>query len=185
MDPAYNNVFYFSVVRADGTDSFTGHYFNISDASSTTTSLATAARSTASSTSLSTASFTSSGSSRLITPQSTLPATVAAPASKNGEIPVGTIAGMVVGIVFGSLLLIGGARWAWNVKKRRNTASRSQPPNVTSGQPYIYRDQEPYEADKNQAYELNESVWRPVHELHESAERPFHELHGSVRQSRN
>ena len=83
---------------------------------------------------------------------------------------------MVVGIVFGSLLLVGCAWWAWKVKKRRNTASEAQPPNTASGQPYFFGEQKPYEADGVQTYELHESVGGPIYELHESAARPIHEL---------
>ena len=80
---------------------------------------------------------------------------------------------MVVGILIGSLLLVGGAWWAWKVKRRRNTALRAQPPHVASGQPYFYTDQKPHEADRNQSYELHGSVGKPMYELHESGGRPY------------
>ncbi len=191
MDPSYNNVFYFSVAQANGNDAFTGHYFNISAASTKSTSSATATRSTASHTSLSTASSINTASSTtpasagLITPQSTSPATITVAPSNDGGTPVGTIAGIVVGIVVGSLLLVGCAWWAWKVKKRRNTASRAQPPNVVPGQPYFYEEQKPYEADGHQTYELHESAGGPIYELHESVGRPIHEMYGSVGQPRN
>ncbi|KAL9617075.1 MAG: hypothetical protein Q9160_008105 [Pyrenula sp. 1 TL-2023] len=109
MDPAYNNVFYLSVGQANGADTFNGHYFNISRAS--TSSAPEAARSTgSSSTILSTASSsTSPPSSAMTTPQPTSPATVTITASSSGGTPVGTIAGMVVAIVVGALVLVGGA----------------------------------------------------------------------------
>ena len=92
---------------------------------------------------------------------------------------------MVVGIVVGSLLLVGGAWWAWKVQKRRTTASRAQPPNVASGQPYFHGEQKPYEADTNQIHELHVTGGTPIYELNESVGRPIHELHESGRQPRN
>lgn len=82
----------------------------------------------------------------------------------------------MVGIVVGSLLLVGCAWWAWKAKKRRNTASEAQPSMIASGQPYFYGEQKPYEADGDQTYELHESVGGSIYELHESAGRPIHEL---------
>ncbi|KAI4206696.1 MAG: hypothetical protein LQ348_000853 [Seirophora lacunosa] len=173
IDPTYNNVFYFSVTQADGSDSFTSHYFNISERSSTTTtSSATTARSTASLASLSTTSASTTPTSSELTPS---PATVTVAPPSDGGTPIGTIAGMVVGIVVGSLLLVGGAWWAWKVKKRRDApASSAQAPStVAAGQPYSdWEPLKPYEADGNQ-----------VHELHAYAGQSIHELQDSVRHS--
>ena len=185
MDPALNNVFYFVVTNDIGTESFNGHYFNISDAP-TMTSSATAAPSTAGSPSLFTVTSTAPASSGLMTPQPTSPATITVAPSKDDGTPVSTIAGMVVGILVGSLLLVGGAWWAWKVKKRWNPASRGAlpAPFFTPDPPYFHGEGErkPSEAD---GIELYESAGVPIHELRASVGRPMPELYGSVGQPRH
>ncbi|KAL9014150.1 MAG: hypothetical protein Q9173_001206 [Seirophora scorigena] len=173
MDPAYNNVFYFSVSQADGSYSFFSHYFNISERSSTTTtSSATAARSTASRASLSMTSASTMPTSSELTPS---PATVTVAPPSDGGTAIRTIAGMVVGMIVGSLLSVGGAWWAWKVKKRRDPpASSAQPPsNVAPGQPYSdWEPLKPYEADGNQVHELHAYAGQPIHELQDYVRHP-------------
>ena len=162
LDPAYSNVFYFSVSQADGADSFPSRIFNISGTSATTESSATAALSAGSNESSSTASSTTQAPSGITKPQSssstvtgapvivaTSSATVTiAPSSGHGT-PADAIAGIVLGIVVGSLLLVGAAWWAWKIKKRRSTFAFSKP--------YFSKEQRHYEADGNQIYEMYES----------------------------
>lgn len=196
MDPTYNKVFFFSIARANGSDNFTGHYFNISEGSvKTQTSSATAASSAASSSaSLAATSSTTPTSSESVVAQPTSPATITVvPLSRDG-MPTGTTAGMIVGIFVGLLLLVGGAWWAWTVKKRRDIKSRAQPVDGTTchpddctdqksygttRQPDDCTDQQSYEADSNEIpheadtshlYELHDSVKRPIYELHEPNE---------------
>ena len=205
IDPAYNNVFYFTVMPADGADGFTGHYFNISDASAATKSSATTAISTGSNAPASSGIMTSqpsSSSTGTVTPVTvaTSSATVTIAASTSGEMPAGKIAGIAVSVGFGSLLLAGGTWWAWKIKKRRDT--------VPSSQPYFFRKQSRYGVDGNQADEVHkfaeadgnqadgvhevagadgkqtskvqESAGRPIHELFESVGQPI-ELSGRIR----
>lgn len=183
MDPTFNNVFYFSVTQADGSDTFTSHYFNISDAVTTTTSSApTGATLTASSVSAPSVSSSITGIPASATPQSTLPAT---PASNKVVLSPGAIAGLVVGVVVGSLLFAGIAMWAWKTRRTRQTkmkAPQQQQPNAIHGQPYIYQGFDPH---KKQAFHVHESAGAPIHELHETMERPVPELHGSGGQPRH
>ena len=181
MDPAYNNVFYFSVSQADGSDSFTSHYFNISNALTTTKSPASAAQSTTSSPSLSRLASATSASSASTTLQSLSPATVTVTLSGNDGSPIGNIVGVVVGTIFGILLLVGGAWWIWRFKKRRGTALQAQPLNIDSTQFHHYEEQKPHEAGSNQMFELHQAAVRQEAELHESGGRAVHELHDSVR----
>ncbi|KAL8952470.1 MAG: hypothetical protein Q9222_001611 [Ikaeria aurantiellina] len=170
MDPAYNNVFYLSVSQADGSDSFTSHYFNISESPKTST-LSTA--STASSMPSATTSTTST-SSASTTSQPASPATVTVAPPQDGGTPTGTIAGMVVGIVVGILVLVAGAWWAWKAKRRRHTGPMAQPPasNVGHLYPYTHAEPKPYEVDGVQVHELHALGNRQVHELHNSAGDP-------------
>lgn len=180
MDPSYNNVFYLSVNAADGSDGFTSHYFNISD--SATTSPVAASRTT-SSTALPTSSTTTTTPSASTTSAPTSRATVTVAPSKDSGTPIGTIAGKVVGIVVGTLVLAAAAWWVWKAKRRRNAGPTAQQPASIFVQPHLYTDREPkpyevggeprtYEADGNQIHELNASGKRQVHELHNSAIQP-------------
>ena len=137
MDPAYNNVFYFAVTQANGTDGFIGHYFNISAASVTTKSSASSGIMTSQLSS----SATVTGAPVTV---ATSWATVTVAPSSGGETPMGTMAGIVVGIVIGSLLLVGGTLGGW---KR-----------LASSQSYFSREQMRYEADGDQIYEVHESA---------------------------
>lgn len=102
MDPAFNNVFYLSVSEADGSDSFTSHYFNISDTSTTSSAAATR---TTSSAALSTTPIATITSSASRTSQAASQATVTVTPSTDSGTPIGTIAGMVIGIIIGTLIL--------------------------------------------------------------------------------
>ncbi|KAL8651296.1 MAG: hypothetical protein Q9210_003341, partial [Variospora velana] len=171
MDPAYNNVFYFSVSQADGSDSFTSHYFNISERPTTTTASSSSATAAArsgtadSSASLATPSSSTTPASSELTPS---PATVTVAPPSDGGTPVSTIAGMVVGIVVGTLVLVGGAWWAWKAHKRRSTTTSSaQPAGALGQQAYFGWEPKPHEADGSQVHELHGRP--PVHELQDLA----------------
>ena len=88
----------------------------------------------------------------------------------------------MVGIVFGALILVGGAWWAWNFKKRRHAAAEAQLPNIDSSQPIFDGEQKPSESEQHQNYELREPAKSPMAGLHESGGRPIHEMHNSVGQ---
>ena len=82
---------------------------------------------------------------------------------------MGTMAGIVVGIVTGALLLVGGILGAW---KR-----------FASSQPYFSREKRRYEADGNQIYEVHEAAeadWTQIRGMYESAGRRIYGLHESV-----
>ncbi|CAL8579602.1 hypothetical protein XPA_005339 [Xanthoria parietina] len=129
LDPTFNNVFYLSVTSADGSDSLTSHYFNISKPEST--SAAAAATTT-------TSSVPPPSSPTSQSPPSPATITVAPPNNNNNNnnnddsLPAGTIAGVAIGSVLGTLLLVGAAWWLW---KRRADAIKSgaqqpMPPHV-------------------------------------------------------
>ena len=84
-----------------------------------------------------------------------------------------------MGIVFGALLLVGATWFVWKLKKKRSIAAKIQSANVASGQPYLYTQKKPFEADTNEGpYEADTNQ---IHELHESYGIPAYELQESVR----
>ncbi|KAI4275037.1 MAG: hypothetical protein L6R38_005976 [Xanthoria sp. 2 TBL-2021] len=189
LDPTFNNVFYLSVTSADGSDSFTSHYFNISNAESTSPA---------------TAAATSSASPSTSPTQASLTTVTVAPSNTNAGTPAGTIAGVVVASVLGTLLLAGAAWWAWKIKKRRNNentprAQQSIPPNIeppfnTEPKPHeVDRNQiqelyntepKPHELDRNQVHELYETERERMFELQETERRRMFELEGPGREVR-
>ncbi|KAL8837718.1 MAG: hypothetical protein Q9176_005495 [Flavoplaca citrina] len=188
LDPTFNNVFYLSVGPEDeSSDSFTSHYFNIS-AESTTSSAAAASSSLVSS--------ASQGSTPL---QSASPPSVTVtvtPATTDNEgTPPGTIAGAVIGAAVGTFLLAGGAWWAWKSKKKPSSqsmvgAQQQVPPNLhlgsnTEPKPYeVDGNGLPYEVDRNELQELQETASGQMSELHATERRRMFELEGSGRGAR-
>ncbi|KAL8804697.1 MAG: hypothetical protein Q9182_002389 [Xanthomendoza sp. 2 TL-2023] len=171
LDPTFNNIFYLSVISADGSESFTSHYFNISRAESK--SLATAVAT--SSVSL---PSTTPGSQAPPTSQSPPPppATITVtPPKDGGSTPPSTIAGVVVGTVVGTLFLAGAAWWAWTKSKKKRDDEKmpsvQQPaPPTSSIQP------EPQEVDRNQIYELPKTDRERMFELQETGRSRMFEL---------
>lgn len=173
LDPAFNNVFYLSVTSADGSDSLTSHYFNISKAESTSA----AAASTTSSIPPS-----SSPTSQLPPP----PATVTvAPSNNNNNnnddgLPTGTIAGVAIGSVLGTLLLAGAAWWLW--KRRANAitsgAQQSVRPHIESS--YI-SEPKPYEMHASQVHEMNGTAQGRTFELQDTERGELEGRGGGVR----
>ncbi|KAL8855787.1 MAG: hypothetical protein Q9178_007605 [Gyalolechia marmorata] len=176
LDPTFNNVFYLAVISEDGSDSFTSHYFNISSESTATSATAAAT----SSSPLSSASPSSTTSQSPPPPPATV--TVAAPNTNNGGTPTGTIAG-VVGALVGTLLLVGGAWWAWKTKKKGNNGNtaRAQQPVPPNFEPPFHTEPRPYEVDGNQTYEMHETERGRMFELQETERRRMCELEGSGR----
>ena len=151
LDPTFNNVFYLSVTSADGSDSLTSHYFNISKPEST--SAAAAATTT-------TSSVPPPSSPTSQSPPSPATITVAPPNNNNNNnnnddsLPAGTIAGVAIGSVLGTLLLVGAA---WCLWKRRADAIKSgahqpMPPHV---EPTYSPEPKPYEMHTSQVHEMN------------------------------
>lgn len=91
---------------------------------------------------------------------------------------MGTIAGIVVGILVACLLLLGGALWAWKTKKKKRNAASDVASAGAGTKPYFYAEQQnpfeadgnqkPFETDSNSIHEMTEYVERPVYELQQS-----------------
>ncbi|KAL8752149.1 MAG: hypothetical protein Q9199_005944 [Rusavskia elegans] len=171
LDPTFNNVFYLSVTSADGSDSFTSHYFNISGTETTT--------SAPQATSSSQLSATLPASTTSQSPPS--PATVTvAPSNNNAGTPAGTIVGVVIGSVLGTLLIAGSAWWVWKTKKRRNNENspRAQQPIPPNIEPPFHTEPKPHEVDTNQVHELYNTEQARMFELQETERRRMFELEG-------
>ncbi|KAL8684004.1 MAG: hypothetical protein Q9186_000034 [Xanthomendoza sp. 1 TL-2023] len=179
LSPTFNNVFYLSVISADGSDSFTSRYFNISDAESTSPA-------TAAATSSASPSSTTPAAQAVPTSQSPPlpPATVTSKSLRSTDsTPINTIVAVAFGAVAGTLLLAGAAWWAWTkTKKKRNnekTPGAQQPaPSYYSAQPISQ------EVDSNQVHELSRTERTQMYELQETERRRMFELEGSGREAR-
>ncbi|CAO1602174.1 hypothetical protein XANCAGTX0491_005804 [Xanthoria calcicola] len=176
LDPTFNNVFYLSVSSADGSDSLTSHYFNISNAEST--SAATAAAATSS------VSPSTSPTSQSPPPPATV--TVAPSNSNNNNsnnddgLPTGAIAGVAIGSVLGTLLLVGAAWWLWKRRADAITsgAQQSIPPYIA---PPFISEPKPYEMHASQVHEMNGTAQGRMFELQDTERGELEGRGGGVR----
>ncbi|KAL8812597.1 MAG: hypothetical protein Q9223_007249, partial [Gallowayella weberi] len=176
LDPTFNNVFYLSVTSADGSESFTSHYFNISSAESK--SLSTAAATSSVSLSPTTPAPQASQTSQSPLPP---PATVTVtPPKDKGSTPPSTLAGVVIGTVVGTLLLAGAAWWAWTKSKKKRNDEKM--PGVQQPAPPAFSiPPEPQEVDRNQIYELPKTERERIVELQETGRSRMFELQETER----
>lgn len=178
LDPTFNNVFYLSVTSADGSDSLTSHYFNISKPESTSVAAAAATTTTSS------ASPSTSPTSQ--PPPSPATVTVAPPNNNNNNnnnddsLPAGTIAGVAIGSVLGTLLLVGAAWWLWKRRADAITsgAQQSVPPHI---EPPFISEPKPYEMHASQVHEMNGTDQARMFELQNTERGELEGRGGGVR----